>query len=176
MTKIKSPVTACPLPGDSLLARYRSIGAYTDCFSCSVPFHSSLEGYVQAFYTTGLFKLERGVLARFLRKPSTDEQAAQLAAGQLDQFAAWTVEARSENQFLLCDYRARTRSWLMVKHGGEQDTTCLYFGSAIVPKNHERSPAETSGLPGRLLTGLHRLYSRALLRSAARRLAQEHFS
>jgi len=173
---MNSPVTTCPLPDHSLLTRDQSIGAYTDCFSCSVPFRCTLEDYVRAFYTTGLFQLERWVLARFLRRASTDEQVAKLASGQLDQFAAWQVEARHEAQLIMCDYRGRTRSWLMVKNGDEHGTTRLYFGSAVVPNNRKQSREETSGLPGRLLTGLHRLYSRALLSAAARQLARDHSS
>jgi len=51
-----------------------------------------------AFYTTLVFKLERLILKLAVSRPSTDAQAKQLAAGSIDEFSAWHVEARSENQ------------------------------------------------------------------------------
>jgi hypothetical protein len=68
---------------------------------------------VQAFYTTPVFKLERTILKWLVTKPSSDAQAV-----------------------LLCDFKKRTRSWLMIKHeeGKNGIQTRLYFGSAVVPK------------------------------------------
>jgi hypothetical protein len=68
--------------------------------------------YVSAFYTTFVFKLERLILKWTVSKPSTDAQVKRLADGSIDSFAAWMVEARSQNQLLMCDYQRLTRSWL----------------------------------------------------------------
>ncbi len=59
-----------------------------------------------AFYTTGVFKLERRILKWAVARPSTDEQARQLAAGAIDAFfAAWRVERPHElPQLLLFDF------------------------------------------------------------------------
>ena len=70
--------------------------------------------FVEAFYTGGLFQVERFLLRVFIAKPSTDLQARQLAVGELNEFAAWRVEARAVDQLLLCAIDGRTRSWLMV--------------------------------------------------------------
>ena len=67
-----------------------------------------------AFYTTWLFRLERWILRLAVARPSTDEEAHQLARGEREAFAAWSVEARAPDQLLMCDFTGRTRSWLMV--------------------------------------------------------------
>ena len=91
--------------------------------------------FVEAFYTGGLFKVERFLLRVFIAKPSTDLQARQLAAGELNEFAAWRVEARAVDQLLLCAIDGRTRSWLMVSAAQEPGWTRLYFGSAALSAN-----------------------------------------
>lgn len=163
-------VRALDLPADALLARYAGMpGAYTDCYAIDLPAAVSLAQYVAAFYTTWLFRLERLVLRFAVARPSSDEQAAQLGAGAREDFAAWSVEARAEAQLLLCDLYGRTRSWLMVapRDGGG---TRLYFGSAVVPRRDPRNGEPKLGGRFSALLGLHRLYSRALLRAAAARL------
>ena len=145
------------LPADALLQKYVRSGAYTDCYSTHTQAAVSLADYVTAFYTTWLFKLERFILRVAVSRPSTDTEARQVAAGDTDRFAAWTVEARSEHQLLMCDFQGRTRSWFMVSG------TQLFFGSAVVPATVTRSGF-------RFLLGLHRLYSRALLQGAKSRL------
>ncbi|HET9483682.1 MAG TPA: hypothetical protein VFO79_06985, partial [Xanthomonadales bacterium] len=94
-------------------------------------------------------------------------QAAALASGRADAFAAWSVEGRTDDQLLLCDLHGRTRSWLMSAplDGG----TRLYFGSAVVPVAG-RDGRATLGTGYRALLGFHRIYSRVLLRSARARL------
>lgn len=143
------------LPADALLQKYAQSGAYTDCFSTTVTRQITLAEFVEAFYTTWLFKLERLILRVAVSRPSTDAQAQALARNQLDKFAAWYVEDRAGQQLLMCDFRDHTRSWFMVESGK------LYFGSAVVPIER---PAF------RWLLGLHRLYSRALLAAARSRL------
>src|SRR4051812_28810807 len=91
--------------------------------------------FVEAFYTTAVFKLERLLLRVFAARPSTDGQAGKLARGELSSFAAWSVEGRAPDQLLLSDFSGRTRSWLMVSASDEPGLACtrLYFGSAVVP-------------------------------------------
>jgi hypothetical protein len=161
-------VRACELPADALLQRYRASGAYTDCYAVDVAHAVSHADYVQAFYTTAVFKLERLILRVFASRASTDAQAASLARGELDRFAAWSVEGRTPNQLLLCDMTRRTRSWLMVvprPHGAR-----LYFGSAVVPVPDARNGEPRMGFGFSALLGFHKLYSRVLLSAARARL------
>ncbi|MEO7152826.1 MAG: hypothetical protein ABIX46_14105 [Burkholderiaceae bacterium] len=164
------------LPPGALLGRYRDDGAYTDCYVTDLQHAVSQADYVEAFYGTALFKLERWLLAQVLALPSTDAQARELAAGTRSGFAAWKVEARTPDQLLLCDVRGRTRSWLMsapVASGlGAGGSTRLYFGSAVVPAATGRGGRPRMGGAFRALLGLHRLYARSLLRAAAARLAR----
>lgn len=168
-----SSVRPTALPPDALLGKYLRDGAYADCWVTEVAWPVSHAEYVEAFYTSAVFKLERALLAWLLRRPSTDQQARQLATGLGSSFAAWRVEARSANQLLLCDFQGRTRSWLMVAaaEGGGAAGTRLYFGSAVVPVIDARSGGATMGLAFRALLGFHKLYSRVLLRAASARLA-----
>lgn len=169
-------VRTCPLPEDALLRHHRTAGAHVDCYATETPRTVSQAGYVEAFYTTPLFRSERLVLRWLASLPSTDVQARQLAAGASDTFAAWRVEARTSRQLLLRDVTGRTRSWLMTMplDGGDDGEGCagtrLYFGSAIVPVTDPRSSQPTLGFPYRWLLGAHAVYSRRLLRAARSRL------
>lgn len=168
-----SSVSPTALPPDALLGKYLRDGAYADCWVTEVARPVTHAEYVEAFYTSGVFKLERWLLAHLVGRPSTDAQARQLATGLVTSFAAWRVEARSANQLLLCDVQGRTRSWLMVAptEGGTAARTRLYFGSAVVPALDARSGRASMGFAFRALLGFHRLYSRVLLRAASARLA-----
>lgn len=148
------------LPAGALLQRYRDQGAYTDCFAIDVPGQVAHAAYVEAFYTSGVFKLERLLLALFVARPSRDAEARELASGQRQQFAAWSVEGRAPGQLLMCDYAGSTRSWLMAVPAGQG--TRLYFGSAVVRSRQ--------GGVFRALLGFHKLYSRILLRAAVARV------
>lgn len=159
-----------PLPLHSLLAPFEAAGAYTDCYSIEVAGAVTIKQFVAAFYSSRLFKKERWILKWVVAKPSTDDQALQLAAGKLDRFAAWTVEGRTDTQFLACDYQGRTRSWLMVTPNGS--STKLSFGTAVVSREKAGTGTSKPPLIFRLLTGPHRIYAQALLRSAVRRLGQ----
>ena len=159
-----SSIEKCPLPDHALLQKYAQSGAYTDCYSVVLSSEVSHADYVTSFYTTWLFKLERFILRWAVSRPSTDEEARLLAAGRLDAFAAWYVEARADNQLLLCDFRDRTRSWLMVSEAR------LYFGSAVIPASNPGLDKSSLGISYRVLLGFHRLYSRALLYAAKSRL------
>ena len=162
-------IQASPLPPQTLLGRYASTGAYTDCYTTEVARPVSQAQYVEAFYTGGVFKLERRLLSLFLSRPSTDAQARQLAVGELGSFSAWRVEDRTANELLMCAVGGRTRSWLMVSAGPEQ-TTRLYFGSAVVPVPNKTTGKPSMGFVFKALLGFHRLYSRVLLGSARARL------
>lgn len=153
------------LPAYALLANYRASGAYTDCYAVRVAGEVSLAEFIEAFYTTRLFKLERWILSSLLNRPSTDEDAAQLATGMRDRFAAWKVEARSESEILLD--AGQTRSWLCVaRSNGELESTQLCFGSAVLPLGAGKG----FGWWFHALLGFHRVYSRLLLSAAARRV------
>lgn len=165
-------IRRCPIPEDALLNRYRKPGCYADCYMTDIPAKISQEQYVATFYTTGIFKLERLILRWALSRPSTDEEAGRLAAGSIDQFAAWRVEGRADNQLLLCDIHGRTRSWLMSEPGqgdGGRGTR-LFFGSAIVPKTDPDTGASALGPVFSALLGFHKIYSRLLLAAAGTRL------
>lgn len=151
---------ACAVPRDGLLDRYaQDAGVYTDCFEVMSVHEVDLAEFITAFYTTGLFRMERAILQVALRRRITDQQVAALASGA-DVFAAWRVEARASAEILLCDQIWQTRSYLAVspKQG---NVTRLVFGTAVV-KSERRLV--------RVLGPLHRFYSKLLLRMAARRL------
>ena len=160
-----------PLPPQALLGKYATAGAYTDCYTTEVARLVSQAEYVEAFYTGGVFKLERLLLSLFLSKPSTDAEARQLAAGEVSNFSAWRVEDRTTDELLMRAIGGRTRSWLMVSHGPEQ-TTRLYFGSAVVPVVNKATGRPSMGLLFKALLGFHKLYSQVLLASARARLVR----
>jgi hypothetical protein len=161
-----SSVHVSTLPAGAFLERYRASGAYTDCYSVAFQGDVSLAEFMAAFYTTPVFKLERRLLAHFLRYPSTDQEAKLLAQGEISSFSAWRVESRDSSQAILA--AGRTRSWLMVgQHAGGSGSTALYFGSAVVQRRRGGLGWNFSAL-----LSFHKLYSRILLASAVRRLAQ----
>jgi len=165
-------IEKCPLPDVALLGRYAAPRAFTDCYVTAVGLPVTLARFVAAFYTTPVFRLERGILAAALARPSTDADAEQVASGRRDTFSAWRVEDRREDQLLVADVKGRTRSWFMVSpdEAGTAPRTRLYFGSAVLPVvNPETGVAGMS--PGfRALLGFHHLYSEVLLYSARSRL------
>ena len=154
-----------PAPAEALHAKYARSGSYIDCFTTVIPGGISHAQFVEAFYTSRVFKLERLILQWIVDKPSTDSEAKELATGVRDRFAAWNVEDRSTDQLLMCDYLGQTRSWLMVA-ACERDglpATQLHFGSVVT---------SVGKFPFNVLLGFHRLYSRILLSSARDRLAK----
>ena len=169
MPSLERSIQKHALPPDALLRKYVHEGAYTDCFATQVHRQVSLAEYVEAFYTTGVFKLERWILAWSVGKPSSDADARGLALGELGAFSAWSVEGRESDQLLMCDFIERTRSWLMVAPLPGGAGTRLYFGSAVVPVR-DRSGALQLGSAYASLMGFHELYSRILLRAASSRL------
>ncbi|MBT8080467.1 MAG: hypothetical protein KJO31_17945 [Gammaproteobacteria bacterium] len=160
-------ITKSPLPGDALLQRFVDSGDYTDCFVTGIDTQVALADYVEAFYTTAVFKAERLVLKWAVARPSTDREAKQLANGVIDAFAAWTVVERRENQMLLMDVRGQTCSWFMLT--AEPVGSRLFFGSAVI--RSEKTPTgPRMKWTYRSLLGFHRVYSRVLLWAARRRL------
>lgn len=161
-----------PVPHSSLLVRHAGAGGYADCYCTEIDGSFSHAEFVEAFYTTPLFKVERLILRLAASRPSTDAEARQLARGGRDQFAAWSVEARDVNQLLLADYSGSTRSWLMTEaaDSGGVARTRLYFGSAVLPRRDAAGGRDSLGWLFTALLGFHRMYSRALLAAARRRL------
>lgn len=164
MPRIETP----PPPPDALHLRYAAAQAYLDCYSTVTPRSVTTAQFIEAFYTSGWFRLERWILAWTVRKPSSDAQAAELARGERTEFAAWTVEARTPTQLLMCDYLGHTRSWLRTEP--HPAGTRLYFGSVVTARVNPRTGARELGRAYRLLLGFHKLYSRVLLRAARARL------
>ena len=163
-------IQTSPAPAEALIQKYiHAPNTYTDCYTTDFPGQITFPEYLFAFYTTPLFKLERLILL-LVRKPSTDKEARDLADGTRQAFAAWTVEARAENQIIMCDFMSRTRSWLMVEP--TQDGTRLYFGSAVVPEKTIKLKKYPLGLFFHALLGFHKIYSVMLLYAARSRLLQ----
>ena len=168
---------AATLPDASLLARYAPAdteagrGNYVDCFRAEIDAFVDLESYVTAFYCTPLFRLERIILARLLRRPSTDDDAIAIAEGAARSFAAWSVEARIADQLLMCAVDNRTRSWFMVRHSS--NGTVLFFGSAVLPPPGEQSGGPLANFLYRAALPLHRVYSVLLLGAAQRKLVRD---
>lgn len=153
-------IHASRLPAGALLEHYAARGAYTDCYRVVLARRVSLAEFMAAFYTTPVFRLERWLLARVLRFPSTDQEAQLLADGQCDRFSAWSVESRRADQVVLA--AGRTRSWLKVSAvPASPGATELFFGSAVVPRGRGGM-----GWPFHVLLGFHKLYARVLLASA----------
>jgi hypothetical protein len=165
-------VHACPLPDAALLRAYQRDGAYADCWVAEVAWAVPQAEFVEAFYTTAAFRIERRLLAWGAQRPSTDAQARELAVGRRTTFAAWNVEGRAADQLLLADMTGRTRSWLMSMPAATPGTTRLYFGSAVVARVDRRTGAARMGFAFSALLGFHKLYSRVLLRAAVARLAR----
>jgi hypothetical protein len=159
---------SCEVPTGTMLDQCRSANAYVDCYSIESKASVHLAEYIEAFYTSPVFKLERSILAVAAGKPASDQDARALAKDETRQFSIWKVESRHLSEILLST--GRTRSWLMVgpslkpSHPGSN----LLFGSAVFPGP---SPNSGIGLPFQALLGFHKLYSKALLASAASRLA-----
>lgn len=156
-------------PANALHRRHVSDGAYVDCYTTIVDGHHSLPRFVEAFYTTWLFRLERWILSWAVDRPSTDDEARRVARGDIDAFAAWTVEARAPDQLLMCDFRKKTRSWFMIVPQPEGGTR-LHFGSVVTASKDPKGGKPAIGRTYRWLLGFHKLYSRVLLKAAAARL------
>jgi hypothetical protein len=171
-----SSIQSCDVPLNSLLRAYKDGASFADCYVAEVPGAVKQAAFIEAFYTSPLFKVERTILKYVASRPATDADARQLAAGNVTKFSAWRVEKQSPSELLLADFTGRTRSWLMaapVSVSGQPPTTRLYFGSAVVPRAGKAGRAGEKPRMGwvfHALLGFHRLYSRLLLAAAKRRL------
>jgi len=161
-------IEKCSAPTNTQLDKYATNGGYADCYRTKTTRQVSFPDFVFAFYTTPLFRLERYILKMTVAKPSTDVEARQLADGTSEHFAAWRVEARSQNEILMCDIQGRTRSWLMTipMHRANGVQTQLYFGSAVVPRPNPKAGQPSLELWLRALLRFHKIYSILLLYSA----------
>lgn len=168
------------MPEGALLGKYRKTSvsehgdSYVDCYSVGINKSVQLSDFIFLFYTSRLFKLERVILTFLVGKHSTDNEAKQLSEGLIQSFSAWHVEQRAQNQLLMCDFKGRTRSWFMVKPVVDNPSkTLLLFGSAVVPRKNLKTGQFELGNGFSLLLGFHKLYSKALLHSAKRRLEKQ---
>lgn len=160
-----------PVPDNSFLGRYAAEGAFTDCYAVSVTIEVGLAEFIYAFYTTPIFKVERWLLAKALGIKATDQEARRLATAEATHFSAWRVERRSDIEILMD--AGQTRSWLSVRPDAQAvKSTTLLFGSAVVPMR----PNGKLGWAFHTLLGFHRLYSKLLLRSAARRVVRIRYA
>ena len=160
---------------DSLLRGYKDGTGFADCYVTQVSGLITQRDFIEAFYTSPLFKVERTCLKYLASKPATDADAKQLAAGAAAGFSAWRVEGQSTTELLLADFTGRTRSWLMtapVTGSATPPSTLLYFGSAVVPHKGRDGSTPDMGWPFHALIGFHRLYSRLLLSAASKRLGR----
>ena len=170
---LRRAIQPCELPASSFLLNAHERGGFTDCYVTEMDGSISQSAFIEAFYTTPLFKVERAILKWIAAKPSTDSEAKQLAMGATETFAAWQVERRSADQLLLADFTGRTRSWLMVSPAdspGGASRTQLYFGSGVGSRSENRGSKDSMGVVFRALLGFHKLYSRLLLGAARSRL------
>ena len=146
-------IRLCALPTSALLETYAQMGAFTDCYVIELLRPVAQGEFVEAFYTSSIFKVERWMLAKFLSQPSTGAEAHRLATGALGTFAAWSVERRETNQILLA--AGRTRSWLMASSAQASGTvTRLSFGSAVLPRRTRGFGVPRMGWQFRVLLGL----------------------
>lgn len=168
-----SAVRPCEVPSSSLLRGYKDGAGYADCYVTEVPRLVTQEDFIEAFYTSPLFKVERAILKYLASRPANDADASQLAAGKAATFSAWRVERQSASELLLADFTGRTRSWLMAAPVGGSaaaPSTLLYFGSAVVRRKTQGSEKPSMGWLIHALLGFHRLYSRLLLSAASKRV------
>jgi hypothetical protein len=160
--------TEAPPPSDSLLARLaKERGAFADAYTLQLPRTVTLAEFVEAFYTTRLFKVERALIS-LLGKPSSDAMARAVARGEGERLAVWTIEAREGDELLMHEDSGATRSWFKAEAGA--GSTTLWFGSAVVPRRRGPGGEARMSWVFHALLGFHRWYSRALLSAAARRL------
>jgi hypothetical protein len=170
-----SAIHPCEVPASSLLGAYKDGTGYADCYVTEVPRLVTQEEFIEAFYTSPLFKIERTILKYLASRPASDAEAKALAAGTSTRFSAWQVEGQSASELLLADFSGRTRSWLMaapVTGSPATTSTLLYFGSAVLARKGNGKQEPAMGWVFHALLGFHRRYARLLLAAARRRLGK----
>jgi hypothetical protein len=168
-----SKVEPCEVPLGTLLRRYKDGSGFADCYKVEVPGTVTQAAFIEAFYTSPLFKVERTILTYAAARPATDSDAMQLAAGKALKFSAWRVERQTSSELLLADITGRTRSWLSaVPATGPNPSlyTTLHFGSAVLPRARRGTSESGMGWLFPALLGFHKLYSRMLLSAAFKRI------
>ncbi len=100
----QTSIRPCEVPQDSLLRRYVDGVGFADCYVTEVPRAVSQGEFVEAFYTSSLFKIERTLLTYLASRPAGDAEAQQLAAGTARAFSAWSVQEQSATELLLADF------------------------------------------------------------------------
>jgi hypothetical protein len=170
------PIEQQAVPSDSLLKTYRGgarpehWGLQGDCFAVVVDAPITLSDFVFAFYTSPVFRVERGILRFLAGASSTDAGARGVAEGSGTTFAIWRVGERTATQLLMCDRYEKTRSWFQVVPMEGGVATVLRFGSAVSSSRHRETGTLSMGRWFQWLVGFHVLYSRILLSSARRRV------
>lgn len=162
-------ITPCPMPKQSVLFDQSMDPAhYADCYRIDVPFEVDLPRYIAAFFQSPFLRLERALLT-LMGQGSRAKDVVDFAQGQSEDLALWGCETRQPDQIVMLVAKGRIRSWLSV--APEQNGTRLYFGSTVSPLQQ----TDGSQILGRSITalgGFHRLYSRIILATVARRLAR----
>ena len=106
-------VVSVPLREHSLIAGQSLHERYvTNCFRNEIPKTVDLSDFIDAFYKTPLFRLERLVLSLATTGRMRDVDITALSKGQVDRISVWQVETRLDAQILLS--AGGTKSWLMV--------------------------------------------------------------
>ena len=82
-------IPAVELPPQALLAGCRAQQAYTDCYAMELPRTVSLADYIEAFYTSPLFKLERALLAAFAARGGTLRRLSVARAAPVGGMHGW---------------------------------------------------------------------------------------
>ena len=122
-----------------------------------------------------MFKVERTILSIATFRLALDNEAVELSLGESESYSIWTVENRLTNQIILRDITKKTRSWLMVQNSraNEANTTRLFFGSVVIPKEASENEQATFGFLFHVFGRFHQLYSKALLNAAYNKLLRK---
>ena len=162
-------IASVPLPDTSFLNRYADTqGAYVDCFHVRTAQVIDLDSFALAFFDSWIFRIERKLLGLFAGAHSDARDVQALASGNAREFAIWQVEERDTDQILLIVGSGPIRTWL--KCSGDEKSTDLYFGSAVLPTSQSRDGAPKIGFTFRAFLWFHILYSKALLKAAVPKL------
>ena len=137
-----------------------------DCYRIFIDKPIKLESFIGRFYRGRLFRIERFLIHKIVRHPSSEAQLNDLLSGMSKTFSAWTQSARNENQLIMCDYQGRTCSWFMVEP--QDEGTNLYFGTVLKPTKHFKGLEWLSKPIFTLFLPAHGLYSRLLLGAASK--------
>lgn len=165
-------VSAGSEPDAALIREYARLpGGYVDCFYADVGGRVTLSDYIEAFFSTPVFRAERLMLNLTANGRSNRQSASELASGSSDKMAIWTTQARDDAQILMIAGNGPVFTWLMVEEAQtDAFSSRLYFGSAVLPTatGKDGTPKMAAGF--RVFLGLHIFYSRLLLWWAARDL------